>query len=294
MNRIAIVFAFVVVLVGCKEEKPTPKYEFRADWKLLIEIRNAMCACKDQACASAVLARKTKWSAEIATRDYKPSPVQIKDADNMSKEIDACMAKAMRGVTEPIPSGSASTAPSGKPTPSPTKAALPAAAPTPATVDQLLALARDFAPTEHAQLAIASIDAEYVDVDGKLDDDNGSLTVILGTAAPTDDPNRRVGAPAKPRPTPPSTCTKLIWKQASGWVSEPYGCIEAQRPFPRCQLAEIWKRALAKAVPKDGLAVIQLREATPRQWVFTMVDEPRKLNIQHSLPDDCELKLEKH
>lgn len=284
-----ILFAVIVTIGamvgGCKKEAPAPKYEFRSDWKLLIEIRNAMCACKDKACASASLGRLTKWSAEIATRSYKPSAVQMKDADRMTTEINNCMVKAMRTVDVDEAATPASP-PQAKPT-------VPVAATLPVTVDQLIALARDYAPTEHPQLVISSIDATFVDAEGKLDEETGALTVILGPAIPSDDPKRRVGAPAKPRPAVPSECTKLLWAQASGWKSERHACVEARRPFPRCAVTEIWKRAIAKGAPGDAVATLQLREATPRQWVFAIVDEPRKVSIKHSLPDDCELALEK-
>ena len=55
-------------------------------------------------------------------------------------------------------------------------------------------------------------------------------------------------------------------------------------------------RAIAKGTPADAVAIVQLGEATsttPRRWVCTLVDEPRKISIQHFFPDDCELSLEK-
>lgn len=284
MTRITLVLAFVVALAGCKKEKPAPKYEFRSDWKLLIEIRNAMCACKDPKCSSAVLARKTKWSAEIATRSYKPSAVQLADADKMIAEIDTCMTKALRGEVEVVAPAKPAV---------PAKSAVPAAAPALATVEQLIALARDFAPSQHPQLVVASIDATFVDAEGKLDDQTGSLSIVLGSALPADDPGRRVGAPPKPRPAPPSECSKLTWTQSLGWDSKAHACIEASRPFPRCPVTEVWKRAIAKGAPADAVATLSLREATPRVWQFTIVDEPRKVKIEHPLPDDCELAVEK-
>lgn len=284
MIRIAIVLALVAVLGGCKKKEPdAPAIDFRADWKTLIDLRDGMCRCTDRVCAGDALDRFTKWSGTGAKRDYKPSDTQIKDMDRVKQELNNCMVKAMARVETSQPG----------PPPPPPKPTQPAAAKQPITIDQLIALARDFAPIAHPQLVIASIDATYVDAEGALDEQEGALTIILGTAAPTDDPKRRVGAPVKPRLAAPTECKKLVWTLAAGWTTEPYGCIEARRPFPLCAVTEIWKRAIAKGAPADAVAVVQLREETPRRWVFTIVDEPRKINIQHFLPDDCELALEK-
>lgn len=289
MSRIVLVLAVVAALLGCKKKRTKeepPAVDFRSDWKSLIEIRDAMCSCNNAACTETVLARKTKWTTELATRSYKPSDVQIKDVQRITDEITNCMIGAVRGDRDVA----------ADPPPPPAKPTKPAAPTAPVTVDQLIALARSYAPNAHPQLVIASIDANYVDAEGKLEEPDGGLTVHLGAAGPTDDPKRRVGAPAKPRPAPPSECAKLVWTQVTGWTSEPFQCLEAQRPFGLCTVTEIWKRAIAKGAPADAVATVQLREVTPttpRRWVFTVLDEPRKISIQHFFPDDCEPALEK-
>ncbi len=279
MNRLLIVLAVLALLGGCKKKEEAPPVDdFRSDWKSLIEIRDAMCACKVETCAEAALARKTKWSTLVTTRSYKPSASQTKDLERISTEINNCMIKAMSGNVDAVSS------PPQKPT-------VPATPTGPATVDQLIANARAFAPTVNPQLVVSWIDALYVDAEGKLDED-GELVLLLGPAnASDDDPKRRIGAPVKKGPPPPTECMRLGWK--AGWTSVEYACTEAGRDFGRCSVAEIWKRAIAKGAPAEGVAMVQLREEKPRRWIFTILDAPRNISIQHFFPDDCELALEK-
>jgi len=284
MTRIVIVLALVAGLGGCKKKQPDPPaIDFRSDWKTLLDLRDGMCRCKDRVCAEDALDRLKTWSTTGAKRDYKPTDTQIKDMDRVRQELNNCMVKAMAtsvDVAAPAP-------------PPPEKPTLPATPSGTATVDQLIALARGFAPVMHPQLVISSIDAVYVDAEGKLDEEDGELGILLGPAnASDDDPKRRIGAPVKKGPPPPTECLKLTWKRG-GWSSAPSGCIDAGRDFGRCSVMEIWKRAIAKGAPIEAIATVQLREEKPRRWVFTIVDEPRKINIQHVLPDDCELALEK-
>lgn len=282
MKRVVTMFATVVALSGCKKQAPEPEpIDFRSDWKSLIEHRDRMCACKDRVCSEDALARMTTWSTRGERRSYKPSDNQTRDMDRIKLETSNCMIKTMRSVGD-----------AAAPTPPPDKPTLPEAPTGPATADQLIALARGFAPVLHPQLVISWIDALYIDAEGKLDED-GELIVLLGPAnASDDDPKRRIGAPVKKGPPPPTDCVKLTWKKG-GWSSETSGCVDAGRDFARCTVAEIWKRAIEKGAPAEAVAMVQLREEKPRRWVFTILDAPRKISIQHFLPDDCELALEK-
>ncbi len=283
--RVSIVIAVVVALLGgCKKttsKEDEPVVDFRTDWKTLLDLREVMCRCTDSACAETTMARLTRWRSTGAKRDYRPSDAQTTDIHRITQEINDCMSTAMRTVDVPPPPP---PAPSAKPTLPPT----PAGA---ATVDELIALARGFAPVLHPQLVISSIDAVYVDADGKLDEEDGELGLLLGPANATDDPKRRIGAPAKKGPPPPTECFKLTWKR--GWSSAPSGCIEAGRDFGRCSISEVWNRAIAKGAPAEAVATIQLREEKPRRWTFTILDAPRKISVQHFFPDDCELTLER-
>ena len=284
MTRIAIMLAFVALLGSCKKNKSAeedPIVDFRTDWKTLLDLREVMCRCTDAVCAKTTLARLTTWQSTGAKRDYTPSDVQTKDMAGVTQEINSCMITAMRAVDAPPPPP---PAPPAKPTLPPT----PSGA---ATVDELISLARGFAPVLHPQLVISSIDAVYVDADGKLDEEDGELGLLLGPANATDDPKRRIGAPAKKGPPPPSECFKLTWKR--GWSSAPSACIEAGRDFGRCSISEVWKRAIAKGAPAEAVATMQLREEKPRRWTFTILDAPRKISVEHSFPDDCALTLER-
>lgn len=282
MTRTAIVLALVAGLGGCKKKEPdAPEIDFRADWKTLIDLRDMMCRCTDRGCAEDALNRLNKWSTTGARRNYTPTGPQLWDMDRIKHQLHTCMEKAVATKVDVAP-----------PAPPPQKPTLPATPSGTATVDQLIALARGFAPVMHPQLVISSIDAVYVDAEGKLDEEDGELGILLGPANTSDDdPKRRIGAPVKKGPPPPTECLKLTWKR--GWSSAPSGCIDAGRDFGRCSIVENWKRAIAKGAPAEAVATVQLREAKPRRWTFTILDEPRKISIQHFFPDDCELALEK-
>ncbi len=280
MNRIAVVLALFAVHGGCKEKDEEPVVDFRTDWKTLLDLRDRMCSCTDKVCTDATLSRLQTWESAGAKRNYTPSGAQTADMNRLGTELASCMTEAIRSVDVVAPS------------PAPQKPALPASPPGTATVDELIALARGFAPVMHPQLVISSIDAVYVDAEGKLEEEDGELGILLGPAnASEDDPKRRVGAPVKKGPPPPTECLKLTWKR--GWSSAPSDCIGAGRDFGRCSISEIWKRAIAKGAPTEAVATIQLREEKLRRWTFTILDAPRKISIQHFFPDDCELALEK-
>jgi len=290
MTRATLTVAVVLSLVGCKKERPPPppppipNTAFDSTLRTMRAFRDDMCRCTDKACAAAVLERTNTWTKEAdktVANAPKLSGAQQGDLRAVSDAFTACMIKRM-AVTD-------------GPAPPPVKPTVPEAASPEVTVDQLLARAREFARATHPQLVIASVDAVYVDAEGKLDEDEGKLTLVLGAMArAADDPRRRTGLPVKAPPVPPTGCQQLVWTRATGWNAEAVGsCIEALPPFPRCPITEIWKRAIAKNAPSDAVAVMQLREEPPRRWIFTIVDEPRKINIQHNLPDDCELTVEK-
>lgn len=279
MTRIVIALAVLAALGGCKK-KETSASNMSEPLAKMSQFANAMCHCKDKACADAIQEQMTKWATDAAENEswtkQKPDEATVKKMTYLGQRYATCLRVAMR------------------PPAAPEKPALPAAVASPATVEALLASARTWARGEHEQLHIVQLDLSYVGADGVVDPDFGKVRIELGRAAQVaDDPRRRTGAPVLPAASQPTTCMELSWT-AKGWTKETLGaCRDATAPFPRCPVTSLWKRAIEEGAPADALAVLTLRESVQRQWTFAINDEPRKLAVNHSFDDDCELVVEK-
>lgn len=290
MTRIVFVLAFLAALGGCKKQSSTSSSSrggIAAALAKMGEFAHSMCQCTDKACADAVQERMTKWATDAANNDewskQKPDEATMKKMTEVGQKYAECMTTAMAPPPEPPP-----------PPPAPEKPPNPAAVPAPATVDALFASARTWARGEHDQLRIVSLDLYYVGADGVVDPNFGKVSIELGGASQiADDPKRRTGAPVVPAASQPTTCMEVSWT-AKGWTKSTLGaCRDASAAFPRCPVTAVWKRAIDNGAPADALAVLRLREGAKRKWSFSISDEPRKIEINHSFDDDCELAVEK-
>lgn len=208
------------------------------------------------------------------------------------------------------------------PSPAPPKPTLPVAPPKAlwgepveiATRDEVTDIglqlddARKYVEARDADLAAYRIEMRYVRSDGTLDPTYGNLVVYFGvpqnTEVPVDDPSRPTGAPVpevravKPRPSG-TPCPQLTFHVAEGWKSPRYFCVSHDRIVgPRCSAKTIWERAIGKGAPKDALAILEIQGADarynlPQQWRFRITDTPRKVDIRHTFPDNCETAVEK-
>ena len=136
--------------------------------------------------------------------------------------------------------------------------------------DALISAARKWQQATRPGLAIWELTVNYVDADAMIDAEHGSLTVQFAAInTPADDPNRKTGAPVKPNSAKPTQCPTLTLGSA-GWNVVDSSCADIANYIPKCTVEMI--RMMA--------------------WVFTVVDEPRNVNIAHELADDCERTLE--
>jgi hypothetical protein len=273
MQRMAVVFAVLVATGGCKKKGgSSPISDAVAKME---EFSKKMCDCKDKACADKVNDDMTKWGVEMAKtadRDAKPDPELAKKSADIMQKYTECMTKIMMAGAG---MGSWELPPVPK---SP-------------TVDTLLKAARDSAAEQNKTLAVAKIEARYVRSDGQLDPTYGSLEVGFGQFGEKDDPNRPIGAPV---PEPKDRLTECpVWTLTKGaWQGSIAGCSGVLAPA-RCNLKQIWERAIKEAAPAAGLATISLAaDGTSQQWSFSIIDEPRKIDIRKTYADDCEPVVE--
>jgi serine/threonine-protein kinase len=92
---------------------------------------------------------------------------------------------------------------------------------------------------------------------------------------------------AKP---PPAQCAFRIFvsTQMVALVPSEEACGSKPIGSPRCTITEVWKRAIAKQAPANGLAQITYRElAGARTWSFVIRDDATGVNFSENLPDDC-------
>src|SRR5262249_32437479 len=120
------------------------------------------------------------------------------------------------------------------------------------TVDAMLMAARESATKQEASLVLSKLEARYVRSNGQLDPTYGALEVASAPPNPKDDPNRPIGAPV---PEVKNTLTECpTWTAAKGaWTGSTNGCTAAALQPPRCNLSQVWKRALAEKVPEAAL-----------------------------------------
>jgi hypothetical protein len=263
-----------ILAVGCKKKGGSSAM---ADALAKMEQFTAMmCNCKDKACADKVNDDMTRWGQELAKTpglEGKPDPDMAKKSADVMTKYTECMTKLlMMGATQG-------------------DWALPPVPKSP-TVDTLIKAARESAATQNKTLMLAKLEARYVRSTGALDPTYGSLELGFGQPADKDDPNRPIGAPVPEPKDRLDTCpTWTMGKE--GWSGSVASCAPVLAPA-RCNLQQIWQRAIKEDAPAAGLASISLAaDGTSQQWTFSIVDEPRKININKTFPDDCEPIVEK-
>jgi len=285
--RAALVIALVAA-GGCKKkEKAEVADGFNEVFRELTELCDEMCECQSSACANAVFAKLQPAIESGERRAPNRTAAQSKGYLRVAEQLATCMTRAM----SPPPPPPSTPVPTKPPGPGP----LPEEPTAPVTVEKLIANARRWARTTDERLDVVDVEVFYIDDTLVLDPDNGRVTIELGPApvGPTDDPKRRTGAPVKAPSTAPLQCAEVSWTPSGHWKYEQRSrCLVAERPLPRCTVAEIWKRALAKGAPADALAVLVLRETGRRAWLFKITDEPRNVSFLQSFPDDCEVVVE--
>ena len=249
------------------------------------EFADRMCACKDQACADRLQEDMTKWSQELAAKSApeKPSAADAKRMQENGAKYAACYSKATGG---------------GQPT-------IRAAEPTPPAPSEKITNADrliKFSYDNLGGLAVSKLLISYVRADGTIDEKYGEAIVDLGKPKPpdpADDPNRPIGAPVIQ--TAPvidedvsARCPVYTWK-AGVRTSEDTTCIMSDQGLarPKCSVVEVWKRAVDKGAPKQGLAVMELRSGSPQSWHFSIDDEPRSIHFSLDVDDTCAPTLEK-
>lgn len=255
--------ALALLLLGCKA-KPD-------DSENIAKLVDEVCACKDLACADRVARAFQQDSAKTRTQSTP-------ELDRAIKKMGACYAR-LAAVAAQAGSGSARAS------------SLPAV-PAKRDADAAIAAARTWQQATQPRLTVWQIRASYVEANGAIDGENGFLTVQYGASnTPVDDPGRKTGAPVKPDTSRPESCPVL--RLTTSWSHYDGACREVPDYTPKCTVAQIWKRAIEQGAPADALAVILFdNDATP-SWRFDITDEPRRVNIQHTFDDDCELAVER-
>jgi hypothetical protein len=118
------------------------------------------------------------------------------------------------------------------------------------------------------------------------DVDNGMLAfrfVVPSRAKP--DPNRPPGAKADVL-----RCEFQIVVTTANTLLVPADSDCRARPLgtPKCSVAKIWKRAIDKKAPANGLATLSyFDDAGTTIWIFSLRDEAKGINIGERFLDDC-------
>jgi len=169
------------------------------------------------------------------------------------------------------------------------------------TVDELVREARLWVAPAFPDLALVTIGAHYLRPDGKLDPRYGSLALEFHTplhpVSPIDDPDRPTGAPiAVPEPTDKPRergCPRPVWSKGAWAYQDGFCSKRLAITGPRCTVAKIWERAIAKGAPANALAIIRLGYPNANAgWRFSIKDPLRKVDLDLWIPDDCPLQVE--
>jgi hypothetical protein len=254
VNKTALIA--LLLLASCKKKAPEPD--------IAEAFRDSVCRCTDRACVQKVI----DWFAKMPMGGTKTSQSAMDKATECIANVDKL-------------DGSGSSA-----------VAMPAM-PAQREADALLSAARTWQTTSHAGMSIWEATVSYVEANGMLDPEHGTVTVQFGASStPVDDPNRKTGAPVKANTAKPTNCPTLTLEKA-GWTSFDNTCADVASYIPKCTVQAIWKKAIDMGTPKDALATVRFSNVTKQVWSFTVTDEPRNVNIAHEFPDDCERTLEK-
>lgn len=247
------------------------------------EFTDRVCACKDRACTERVTEDMTKWSMDMqrSHRDAKPTADEMKRMTDLGQRYGECVARF---------SSSESSAPfvGG--------GAVPATTEKITNADRLIKVTYDNLGAH----AVSRLRLSYVRADGTIDDTYGKALVDLGTPKPpdpADDPNRPIGAPVITRDPIQqdftARCPVYSWEHGQRTTAET-SCVMSDQGLarPKCSVVEIWKRAIDKGAPKQGLAVMELRGGKPQSWHFSIDDDPRNIHFSLDVEDTCEPTLE--
>jgi hypothetical protein len=246
------------------------------------ELADQMCTCRDRACADHVQEVMTTWAAGIAKdgsktkNERKPPDEQMKRMTDVTTKYADCMVKAMMPPPEPV-----ELSRNDLPPPISIRDA-----------DVLLREARMWAHGRWDQHVIGEILVSYVDAKGRFDESDGELVVVFDRPLRPDDPSRTIGAPV-PAKQDHEDCFQMIWKTGV-WSSEPHVCSGAHVSVTRCTPTQIWKQAIARKAPANGLARLTWKAtSTGGVWGFSVQDQPRGIDVRESFDDDCPLAVEK-
>lgn len=234
-----------------------------------------ICACEDKACADRVQEDMMKWGTEMAKnapRDDKPDAALVKRMTTIMERYTECATRLFGGPITPT----APAAPQGA-----------------HTLEALLRLARDQAARTKKPLVLSKLVASYLHANGTVDAKYGSLTVEF--RRPRVDDQRPIGAPVTPE-TADVACPMYTF-DAQGWRAELTDCTPQQELAPpRCTAQQIWSRAIADHVPAQALATLALvppgGDVRQQSWMFSIVDDPRGIDIRKTYPDDCQPVVE--
>ncbi len=258
---------------------PTPPIPEQSLLPKVRDLTERMCACKDSACVTRVTDELVAWGKSMPSNPPTPKPAELAEMQTLSTRLQGCI--NARGESSEI-------------------AGFPAA-PT-----SQLKTADEIIHHTYAGLTgfgVARLELSYVHADGTLDPAYGKAAIRLGRSrtALEDDPSRPLGAPL-PDPEPADEvakrkCPDVAWNRgARTHTLKPCQLVDAL-PRPRCAVAEVWKQAIAKGAPAEGLAVLGFRRganpAEPPYWSFVIDDAPRKFHFLKHIPDTCEVVAEK-
>ena len=300
MSRFAIAACVVAIAGGCKSNKARNAEAEQAQRaaEQLGQLADRMCEChyEDPPCADKVIAAMAAWSEDARADSSADAPIARQVRAGHQARYDRCKTDAV--TIRPKP-------------------ARPATIEPPLRVDALIRAAREQAIARSPNAAAKSIAAQYVRSDGSLDPTHGRFDIQfwIRAAVADDDPKRSLGAPggSAPAPAPPArTPQATFWCPANPdcWIC-PIWAVTADHPgwtetrndyckgelklaAANCTVDQLWARAIEDGVPKDALASLEISlEGSAPQWKFSVVDEPRAVDIRKSYADDCPAIIER-
>lgn len=117
MTKLVMLVALLGVLGGCSNKDAAGDVSAADTLAKMRELRDAMCQCKDAACAQEVSARMTAWTQEQAKTGKAPKMTEAdqKQAASLGADMGKCMQDAMAAARAadpaPPPSDSSGTTP---------------------------------------------------------------------------------------------------------------------------------------------------------------------------------------
>lgn len=268
----------VVALMGCKKKLPSSSQAADDDAAIanMVALKDQMCACRDKACADRVLAAMTTWSNDMAAQarknDRKADDPLMKKMTEVGQAIGECMTKA---VSAPVQAPNVVSAIDSQSEPSTRHA------------DGLIREALGWAATSDPEMRIRHLRVAFVDRSGLLDPKFGDIDIDFGRVSIE---KRRIGTPNR---SAEHYCYDLSLSYGR-WKRTQNPCTDTIDYVPHCKVVEIWNRALERNTKVDPEAVASIMfSPSDKVWTFVIDDEPTNLHVRETLPDDCELNVEK-